>query len=159
MPLTRPMNPCPCNPEKEFARCCSPYLAGTAHAATAEELMRSRYSAYVNGDFDYLLATWHPDNRDATPDFAAQAGIRWQGLEIIDVQAGGPDDTQGMVEFKVRYQDRGRTSFLHEKSKFVKQEGKWFYVSGRIMPCRSARVGRNQPCPCGSGRKYKKCCM
>ncbi|MCF6291414.1 MAG: SEC-C domain-containing protein [Desulfobacterales bacterium] len=153
------MNPCPCNPEKDFAECCYPYLSGAAPAPSAEALMRSRYSAYVNGEFNYLLDTWHPDNRDSAPDFAAQAGIRWQGLEIIAMQAGNPDDTEGMVEFKVKYEAGGRTNFLHEKSTFVKEKGKWFYVSGKTMPCLSTKVGRNEPCPCGSGRKYKKCCM
>jgi SEC-C motif-containing protein len=64
-----------------------------------------------------------------------------------------------MVEFKVHYQEAGAPLILHEKSRFIKEEGKWFYLNGTVMPRISVKIGRNEPCPCGSGKKYKKCCQ
>jgi SEC-C motif-containing protein len=153
---------CPCNPDQQYVDCCGPYLSGAVLPPTAEALMRSRYSAYVLGKFDYLLDTWHPDQRDASVDFGVKDGIRWQGLEILAVEKGAPNDQDGTVEFKVLYHGGGLRRILHEKSYFQQQDGKWFYVNGDIMsspPVRSLhKVGRNEPCFCGSGRKYKKCC-
>ena len=152
------MTLCSCNSQKEFSQCCGPYLAGTAKPPTAEALMRSRYSAYVHGNFSYLLDTWHASSRTSA-DFGAMTGIRWNGLEIIAVEAGGPDEQEGMVEFKVYYQEAGAPLILHEKSRFIKEEDQWFYVNGTVQPKRSVKIGRNDPCPCGSGKKYKKCCQ
>jgi SEC-C motif-containing protein len=124
--------------------------------------MRSRYTAYVRGDFDYLLKTWHPEERDKHVDFGAQEGIRWQGLEIIDTENGDDTDTEGIVEFKVYFQRNELARVLHEKSRFIKEEDNWYYVDGDVLPtepARSLKVGRNKPCPCGSGKKYKKCCL
>lgn len=123
--------------------------------------MRSRYSAYVLGEFDYLLDTWHPDKREADVDFGFRDGLRWNGLEILAVNDGQQEDTAGLVEFKVHYQSNNLVRVLHEKSRFTKEEEKWFYVDGDIQPSppvRSVKVGRNEPCPCGSNKKYKKCC-
>lgn len=155
------MATCPCNPEKNFDDCCGPYLSGAATAPTAEALMRSRYSAYVRGNFSYLTNTWHPSSRGSAPDFGAMAGIRWTGLQIVQIEFGGQDDREGMVEFIVSYQKSGKELFLHEKSRFSRENGCWFYVDGdfvRQQPARTTKIGRNEPCPCGSGRKYKKCC-
>ena len=153
------MTSCPCNPDKELSECCGPFLAGDIKPLTAEALMRSRYTAYVNGEFNYLLNTWHESRREAAPDFGALAGIRWNGLEIIHSEAGGPEDREGTVEFKVQYQEAGTSHIMHEKSRFIREEDQWFYLDGKIMPLRSSKTGRNEPCPCGSGKKYKKCCM
>jgi SEC-C motif-containing protein len=155
------MTTCPCNPSNSYLDCCAPYLSGEKLPPTAEALMRSRYSAYVLGEFEYLLDTWHPDQREAGVDFGARKGIRWHGLEILAVEDGRQSDTEGMVEFKVRYQSGGLARILHEKSRFTRVEEKWFYVDGDLIPSppvRSVKVGRNESCPCGSGKKYKKCC-
>ena len=152
------MSTCPCDPAREFSECCGPYLSGDAPPPTAEALMRSRYSAYVRGDFPYLLATWHSSNRQKV-DFGAQEGIRWTGLEILNTAAGGPEDQEGTVEFIVSYTQSGTARTMHEKSRFVQEDDRWFYVDGIIMPQRSVKVGRNEPCPCGSGKKFKKCCQ
>jgi len=156
------MTTCPCTPQKDFSECCGPFLLGAATPPTAEALMRSRYSAYVRGDFSYLIDTWHSSERESAPDFGALTGIRWTGLEVLDTESGGPSDREGTVEFVVRYQRSGTNHVLHEKSRFIREDGRWYYVDGEVIrprPAHAAKVGPNNPCPCGSGRKYKKCCL
>ena len=127
--------------------------------------MRSRYSAYVRLELDYLVATHHPQtfggDRLALQRFAEKA--QWLGLEVLSTQAGGPDDERGVVEFRCRFFD-GKTRVHHERSSFARDEGRWVYVNGTYSsleppgPRSSDKVGRNDPCRCGSGRKYKRCC-
>lgn len=128
--------------------------------------MRSRYSAYVTGAIDYLGDTLHPDYRSdydaaATRKWAEQS--QWCGLEIRSLEQGGEGDEVGTVEFVASYKMDGATHHHHEFSRFSRQRGRWYYEDGKMAPpetlVRSApRVGRNDPCPCGSGKKYKKCC-
>ncbi|NTV15128.1 MAG: hypothetical protein HGA96_14555 [Desulfobulbaceae bacterium] len=155
------MTICPCNPEKEFAHCCGPYLAGEKLPPTAEALMRSRYTAYTLDDYGYVIRTSHPSNRPSEKDFTDEVKIDWLGLDILDTAAGGEEDREGEVEFVARYQVSGRKMQQHERSQFIKEEGQWFYQDGDIVKppqAHSEKVGRNEPCPCGSGKKYKKCC-
>jgi SEC-C motif domain protein len=95
-------------------------------AGSAEELMRSRYSAYAYGDADYLFRTWHPRTRPAAviPD----PSITWTALEVIDTAAGGPDDDRGEVEFRAAFEFDGRADSLHERSRFERRAGRWFYL-------------------------------
>ena len=88
--------------------------------------MRSRYSAFAYGDSDYLFRTWHPRTRPA--DVAAEPGIAWTGLRVIDTLAGGPDDASGEVEFTAHYESGGRKGSLHERSRFERRAGRWFYL-------------------------------
>lgn len=155
------MKPCPCNSGKDFAACCGLYLEGEQAAPTAEALMRSRYSAFVHKNYNYIVDTFHASTRPVVEEFKDAGDINWTGLEIIKTEAGLADDVQGMVEFVASCQNSGRTYTLHEKSNFIKEEGQWFYVDGEVMTqsqARSEKVGRNEPCPCGSGKKFKKCC-
>lgn len=155
---------CPCNSGFYYASCCQAVLTGQAIAATAEALMRSRYSAYVAGDIDYLLRTWHPSTRPSSIDADTIPG--WCGLEVIRTEKGlkVKDDDEGIVEFQATAQACHNIVKLHEASRFVKEAGQWLYVSGDITEDspqagnKSIKVGRNCPCPCGSGQKYKKCC-
>lgn len=152
--------PCPCNSGKPYSRCCEPLLAGTEAAGTAEALMRSRYTAYVLHDADYLLKTWHPETRPATLDPASM--IEWCGLRVIRAEAGGRNDSQGVVEFMATAIRQQKIFRLHEISHFVKERDQWLYVDGETIespPALSEKVGRNAPCPCGSGKKFKKCCV
>ncbi|WP_193043303.1 YchJ family protein [Mycolicibacterium baixiangningiae] len=121
---------CPCGTGDSYARCCRPLHTGERLAATAEELMRSRYSAYAVGDLDYVWRTWHPRTRpDAlTPD----TGSEWLGLEIVGVAAGGCDDDTGEVEFVAHYRRDRRTGTLHERSRFAVRARRWFYVDGDV---------------------------
>lgn len=119
--------------------------------------MRSRYSAFVLGLGDYLVHSWHPDYLgDLTAELLSQTDTQWDGLEIIASQ-GGPDDILGMVEFKAWFVEGETRHCLHERSRFVRYEGRWVYTDGEIDPV-PLRIGRNDPCPCGNGKKFKKCC-
>jgi SEC-C motif-containing protein len=120
-------DPCPCGSGKAYGACCGPAHGGKA-AVTAEALMRSRYSAYVLGLEDYLLATWHPSTRPEKLDLDAEPACKWLGLEVKRHQQ--QDDDHAVVEFVARYRVAGRGQRLHETSRFVREEGRWFYVDG-----------------------------
>jgi SEC-C motif-containing protein len=127
----KPADACPCGSGRPYAACCGPLHAGGGLAATAEALMRSRYSAYVLQLSDYLLASWHPSTRPARLDLAEDAGSKWLGLDIKRHQ---PVDVQhATVEFVARYRIAGRGHRLHETSRFVREDGRWFYVDGDIQ--------------------------
>ena len=150
---------CPCG-NGVFKDCCGPCLAGEQTAPTAEKLMRSRYSAYVLNNVEYLLKTWHPASRPEE-DFVLEEAIQWQGLEILDTAAGSETDDTGQVEFIARYLVENRPGQLREKSDFRREEGLWYYIDGaevKAQPVSVTKIGRNEPCPCGSGKKYKRCC-
>ena len=120
-----PADRCPCGTGLVFGECCARFLDGGANAPTAVQLMRSRYTAYVVGDVDYLLATWHPSTRPATLEL--DPGIAWRSLEIVRTERGGPLDREGVVEFAARYRADGRPGALREVSRFVR-DGRWLYV-------------------------------
>jgi SEC-C motif-containing protein len=120
--------------------------------------MRSRYSAYVLGKTEFLLSTWHISTRPERLDLKDSSAVIWLGLEILKSQKGRIGDDSGMVEFIARYQTPVGTQQLHECSRFVKQAGKWYYLDGEFPANHSGKPGRNNPCPCGSGKKYKRCC-
>jgi SEC-C motif domain protein len=102
---------------------------GDQEAQTAEQLMRSRYSAYAVGDCDYLWRTWHPRTR---PDRVTATDLVWTGLEIVGSVAGGPGDESGEVEFRAHYRERGRSGTLHERSRFAVRARRWFYLDGDV---------------------------
>ncbi|MDI9238025.1 YchJ family metal-binding protein [Lysobacter sp. LF1] len=122
------MTDCPCGSRRSYAACCGPLHAG-APAADAEALMRSRYSAYVRGDADYLLASWYPDSRPAELDLGDATATRWLGLEVkrhVPVDAD-----HAAVEFVARYKVGGAPAVrLHEVSRFVRESGRWYYLDG-----------------------------
>ena len=93
-------------------------------------LMRSRYSAFATGQADYLLATWHPTTRPAT--LPLELGVRWLGLKILGTDAGGEGDQEGWVTFVARAKFQGRAQRLQERSRFVREHGRWFYVDGEL---------------------------
>ncbi len=159
---------CPCGKGPSLEACCGPILDG-APAPTAEALMRSRYTAYVVGNIDHIVATHDPASRDTvdregTLTWSKQSD--WLGLEILATEGGGEADETGVVEFVARFALVGRVQAHRERSRFVKKdEGagpRWFYVDGEMEKARpvareAPKVGRNEPCPCGSGKKFKKC--
>lgn len=123
--------PCPCGSRRILKACCLPLIEG-APAPTAEALMRSRYTAYALRDPIYIRATWHPSTRPA--DIALSDTQRWTGLEIRATAAGGPADDAGDVEFVAHFRERGRPGALHERSRFVREADRWFYVDGDLLP-------------------------
>ncbi|MCH7372421.1 YchJ family protein [Aeromonas sp. MR16] len=150
------MSQCPCGSALSLPQCCGALHAGQ-HATTPEQLMRSRYSAFVLGLGDYLVHSWHPDFLGTlTAEQLSQTDTRWDGLEILAAQ-GGPADDAGTVEFKAWFVEGDERHCLHERSRFVRYQGRWVYTDGEQDPA-PLRVGRNDPCPCGSGKKHKKCC-
>lgn len=123
-----PGAPCPCGGDV-FGRCCGPVLSGEP-AATAEALMRSRYTAFALGDRRHLEDSWHPSTRPARLDL--DAGLEWIGLSILDTAAGAAGDTRGVVAFRARWRDGRTTGELSERSRFVRQRGRWWYVDGDV---------------------------
>ena len=119
--------PCPCGSplHKGYDDCCGPLLRGERQAETAEELMRSRYTAYAVGDLDHVWRTWHPRTRptEVTPT----PGLEWRGLTVLRTEAGGADDDTGVVEFRAEHGSPDGT--LHEVSEFARRGGRWFYVA------------------------------
>jgi len=157
------MTPCPCQSGLDFTACCGPLLAG-GKAATAEALMRSRYTAYAQGDVAHLkrtLAAEHRAGFDAIEIAASMAQTQWIGLQILDRMDGGSADETGIVEFAARYLLRdGQVHVLRERSRFRRDaDAGWVYIDGAVeeKPA-TKKAGRNDPCPCGSGRKFKQCC-
>ena len=123
---------CPCGTGLTSGECCGRFSGGTASAATAEQLMRSRYSAFAAGDSAYLLETWHPRTRPASLDL--DPDLRWTGLEVLATTGGAMLATEGTVEFRASYVRGGRRGSQHEDSRFVREGGRWYYLDGVSLP-------------------------
>lgn len=142
---------CYCHSKKKFSECCEPFLSYMSKPSTPEKLMRSRYSAYVLGNGDYIVKTTVKENRyEDDIEFIKEYSktVLWLSLDIVHVK----DD---LVEFKAYYKDGEGVKIQHERSSFVYENGEWLYDSGKLF---NSKIDRNQPCPCKSGKKYKKCC-
>jgi SEC-C motif-containing protein len=156
------MSLCPCTSGREFEACCGPFLSGAALPPTPEALMRSRYAAFAKGNIDYLKDTLLPEtqddfNREETSKWANES--EWTGLEVRKTEGGADGDEEGWVEFVARFRMNNQDYQHHETSRFARRDGRWWYVDGILgqKPRTAPKVGRNDPCPCGSGKKYKKC--
>jgi SEC-C motif-containing protein len=117
--------------------------------------MRSRYTAFVLKDADYLIKTWHPSCHAAVFRHDIENGFaqtEWHGLTVYAQEAGATPD-EGYVSFVARFSEQGKPGAIIERSRFLKENGQWYYIDG-TRPL----FGRNDPCPCGSGKKFKKCC-
>jgi SEC-C motif-containing protein len=122
---------CPCGSNKAYADCCEQYLDGKATPATAEALMRSRYTAYTLQREDYLLATWHSSTQPEQPIVTDEENSKWLGLQVKRHEQH--DESHALVEFVARYKVGGRAHRLHEVSRFVREDGRWFYVDGDMV--------------------------
>jgi SEC-C motif-containing protein len=161
------MADCPCGSGKTYGRCCKPFIDGKKKPPTAEGLMRSRYTAFTQSDAKYLTSTLHPDQREGhdeaeTKDWADRS--EWMGFELVEAVDGGKDDDTGTIEFIAKYKVDGKVVEHHEKAEFEKVDDEWVFTDGQLVKKRpmvrdAPKIGRNDPCPCGSGKKYKKCCM
>jgi len=180
------VNTCPCGSGRAYETCCEPYIAGAAWPPTAQTLMRARYTAYALGKIDYLGSTFAPSSGAAAHaktagEWAAKA--KFNKLKVVNASKGGSDDKMGTVEFLATYEQDGQTWEHHEVSEFARDShGHWRYIAGDshrhaageghghhhthhhhdhgapTLRRAAPKVGRNDPCPCGSGKKYKKCC-
>ncbi|HBG66619.1 MAG TPA: hypothetical protein DDW78_09140 [Treponema sp.] len=156
---------CPCGSGKSYADCCEAIIKGTVKAPTAEALMRARYTAYVKQEIDFIINSCEKGekiaeiDRKATEDWSKNS--TWHGLKILRTEPGKEPDTE-IVEFEATYTQKGIRDVHHEIGGFKKINGEWFYSEGLIRPTTVIRegrkIGRNEPCPCGSGKKYKNCC-
>ena len=124
-PSTPAADRCPCG-RASYDTCCGPLHRGDKQATTAEQLMRSRYSAFARNDDAYLLRTW--DTRTRPRRITFDPAMRWLRLDVLDVSGGGLLDTEGAVEFDAHFLEHDRRSVLHERSLFVKAGGRWTYV-------------------------------
>lgn len=169
---------CPCQSEVTYANCCEPYIQGKKNAPTAEKLMRSRYAAYTLAEIHYIKKTLA---KEAQKEFDFESSLKWakdskwHGLQILNVKNGLENDKNGTVEFICKYEQDGQVLEHHEVSKFKKNsDGQWVFVDGdshthkegeghhhhkvETQVREEPKIGRNDACPCGSGKKYKKCC-
>lgn len=155
---------CPCGLPKHLTECCQPYIAGET-APTAEALMRSRYTAITLGKLDHIERTCtenavHSFNRVDME--ASLPGVEWLGLDILATEHGKEHDIHGTVSFRFRYRYRGGEMSQHEIASFVREDGEWRFdgsiINPKLPPVRSIQIGRNDPCSCGSGKRFKKCC-
>jgi len=157
---------CPCGSSKEFSNCCEPLIKGKKKAATAEELMRARYTAFALKEIDFIMDTVASGSKQSMPRDGVEKWAQrnnWTKLEIINVIKGSAKDDDGYVEFKAHSTVDNVSQFHHENAHFIREKGKWFFEDGeQILPSTVKRevpkTGRNDPCPCGSGKKFKKCC-
>lgn len=157
---------CPCGSGKSYKDCCGPILSGAAKAQTAEALMRARYTAYVVHNIDFIINTCETGEKIAEIDKKAtenwSRNSTWHGLQILRTEKGTESDEEGIVEFEATYTQKGIRDIHHEIGGFKKINGEWLYSEGLMRPTTVVRegrkIGRNEPCPCGSGKKYKQCC-
>ncbi|WP_407439761.1 YchJ family protein [Lelliottia sp.] len=146
---------CPCGSALEYSLCCQRYLSGDQLAPDPSHLMRSRYTAFVIKDADYLIKTWHPSCQAA--DFRQEivsgfANTQWQGLTIYETSIGQTAN-EGFVSFVARFIEHDKPGAIIERSRFILEGGQWYYIDGT-----RPQFSRNDACPCGSGKKFKKCC-
>jgi SEC-C motif-containing protein len=157
---------CPCTSGKDLEQCCGPLLAGKKKASTAEELLRARYVAFTQGNVDFIMKTHHSRTvhevkREEIEDWSKNS--EWQGLQIARVEDGSPSDEKATIAFCARYMADGKPEEHWEQSYFEKEKGEWRFLDAKGIHVGTYRrtepkVGRNDDCPCGSGKKFKKCC-
>lgn len=157
---------CPCGSKLTFSQCCEPFLLETKKPKTATQLMRARYTAYAMGAVEFLYKTSSAKVKkefDADNSRKWAESAKWTGIEIVKESDGKADDTTGAVEFIAHYTVNETEFNHHEKADFAKVKDEWLFMDGKIFGPEPERrvepkVGRNDPCACGSGKKSKKCC-
>ncbi|MEY2880779.1 MAG: hypothetical protein RLZZ15_3159 [Verrucomicrobiota bacterium] len=155
--------PCTCGSGVNFEACCGPLLAGTQRPATAEALMRSRFTAHVARDYRYLHRTYRASSRLPFHEDADASTLGWTRLVIHAHEPGANPDT-AFVDFTAFFVDEQGEHAMAEKSEFHRIDGQWLFTRSirqgpAPLKAAAARVGRNDPCPCGSGKKFKHCCL
>ncbi|MEL7293767.1 MAG: YchJ family protein [Pseudomonadota bacterium] len=165
------MSSCPCGNPSPYKTCCALVHHDHSQAKTPEQLMRSRYSAHVMGLVDFVVATYHPscEAEKQRLEISESVDSDWNGLEVIRCEQGRHTE-EGFVTFKAYFHQEGQQYCLEERSRFIKQDGLWYYIDGTFpsqephvdprleQTVSTVKIGRNDPCLCGSGKKFKKCC-
>lgn len=161
------MSDCPCGSGQSFSNCCAPVVEQGKKAVTAEQLMRARYTAHTQANIAFIVRTHHPSTRSDVDEASTAKWAResqWLGLEIRNVEGGQEDDKSANVEFVARYRDQnGRRHEHAEIALFEKHNNEWFFKDAKMPKVEQfkrevPKQGRNDPCACGSGKKFKKCC-
>ncbi|MCW8875626.1 MAG: YchJ family protein [Kangiellaceae bacterium] len=150
-------NNCACGSSFPYAKCCEPFHSKKTRPQTAEQLMRSRYCAFVKNKAEYIVNTHAAEFRQPNDLEAVQKTIdntNWLGLKVVSTNGGLEDSDKGIVEFIAFYEESGIQQ-LHEESRFEKRDGQWLYLDG--LQLGPIKIGRNDPCICNSGKKFKKC--
>jgi SEC-C motif-containing protein len=150
---------CPCGSGEKYQLCCEVYHLDHSKVTHPEQLMRSRYSAHVLKLNDYVIKTYHPScNAESQREAIAESiNLKWVKLQVTNSQFT-KSELQGFVTFNAFYLDNGQVSALGEISRFVVEDGLWFYIDGEFVEVSMNKLKRNDPCICGSGKKFKKCC-
>ena len=152
---------CLCGSGKPYSLCCHPFHFEIELPVTAESLMRSRFTAYAIQNEGYLLQTWDATKRPKKIDFSKEEA-EWTQLEIVNIKKGKEKDSKGIVDFKAYYMLENEEYVMNEMSRFKKTQGKWYYLGGLVKSVgkvkQQKKQGKNAPCPCGSGKKFKRCC-
>lgn len=157
---------CPCCSGKNYEECCQPVINGTVKAATPVDLMRARYSAYAKAEVDFIVNSTHKEKREENDRKEIENWAKsseWLGLQILSTPEIPDAPESSFVEFIASYADRGVKLEHHELAEFRKVNDEWFFYDGKLVAQHpfvrvEPKIGRNDPCPCGSGKKYKKCC-
>ncbi len=159
------MTQCPCGSGAAFSDCCAPFIDGGEKVETAEQLIRARYTAHTLANMAFILKSHHPGSRTEIDEAATAKWAReseWLGLNIIDIDTS--EDTITRIEFTARYRDADKQRHTHhEVGVFEKYHGQWYFKDAEVPEIKQFRrdvpkLGRNDPCGCGSGKKFKKCC-
>lgn len=160
------LNACPCGSGIGVDSCCLPIIGGRKEPLTAEELLRARYTAFARGEIDYIISSHHSRTRaeikrDEVEDWSKNS--KWLGLHIRQTEGGSPQDNEGVIIFCAQYEADGETQEHWERALFEKEDGKWKFLDAQGIQTGTykrpePKIGRNDPCPCGSGKKFKKCC-
>ena len=157
------MSHCPCQSGNSFGECCGPVINDQGLAKTPEGLMRARYTAYVRGEINFISNSHHPDKREELNEDEAKSwseDSNWLGLKVLDSSENGDE---GEVLFECTYEIDNENHVHRERSSFKRLNGLWYFFDGKLENTQAKRVGpkvgRNDPCPCGSGKKHKKCCL
>jgi len=147
---------CPCGSDKPYSSCCEPIIFQNTLADTAEQLMRSRFSSFYMQQPNWLKHSWDQTSQPSSISF--EDNLKWLDLTIINHE--NIDPLNSTVEFEARYLKSGKVQAIHENSRFIKRNNEWFYVNGEYLKTtfKPFKLGRNDPCPCGSGFKFKSCC-
>jgi SEC-C motif domain protein len=148
---------CHCGSKELLTECCLPIIRGEKKAETAEQLMRSRYTAFDRQNNEYLLSSWAKETRPKQLDID-EVPVKWIGLEVLETEEGSAQDDSGTVGFIATFIVSGHLCHLREKSRFLKEDGLWYYLDG-VPKSSTTKIARNSPCPCGSGKKFKRCCL
>ena len=174
------MSLCPCGSQRPYSSCCQPIHNDQSNASTPEQLMRSRYSAHVLKLVDFVVDTYHPSCGAQEQRAGIQDSIDsdWCELRVLSTETGQNRD-EGFVTFQAFLKEDDQLLCLEERSRFVRESGLWYYIDGTFPERESesesesesedkhaasstltdtVKLGRNDPCPCGSGKKFKKCC-